>query len=291
MALSLYCAASVHIQLAKDEKGYYDTGDLDFLVTYMAAIARDHVITRSFLQQALRDIECSGITISPRTRQHVKIPPKSTFVHSIPLLARRSPSGQSPQDTQSSSSILPFGAQESDSTPSASFRHENPWAVSDQGVTGDDGITPAAKRRRGPADSSSMTPFTEMMVAASTGAGGSSWLRSASWDLSTPSSLDPLPPGPASGAPSSSFQSQLPAPQTTDPRVLALGSVGGLPESSAAPGEGESGRPTQSSMDTPEQWSTNDPESAFAQAVEMLQASSGSDETLEDVSRAAIAGE
>ncbi|KAI1085784.1 fungal-specific transcription factor domain-containing protein [Whalleya microplaca] len=91
-ALSLYCAASVYVYLCKETQAQAGTniGNLDFIITAMEAVGRDHAITRAFLRQVVLDIERNEI-------QHiVRLPGlgnlsedfTSNITHNIPLLAR-----------------------------------------------------------------------------------------------------------------------------------------------------------------------------------------------------------
>jgi hypothetical protein len=95
IALSMYCAASVYLAEAKEKPevglSNADSTNLEFIVKAMEAIARDHMITRAFLQQVCLDIERNGLTTS------VKIPNLGKYKHmfgtcssNIPLLARSS---------------------------------------------------------------------------------------------------------------------------------------------------------------------------------------------------------
>ena len=64
MALSLYCAASVYVSEAKDHKEQRDSANLELLTNSMAAIGRQHAISRAYLNQILLDIERNGLSTS-----------------------------------------------------------------------------------------------------------------------------------------------------------------------------------------------------------------------------------
>ncbi|EHK17060.1 uncharacterized protein TRIVIDRAFT_112751, partial [Trichoderma virens Gv29-8] len=65
-ALSLYCATTVYVYLAKDDpvSGVtpIDVSNLEIIINAMEAIGRLHQVTTAFLQQACLDIERNGLT-------------------------------------------------------------------------------------------------------------------------------------------------------------------------------------------------------------------------------------
>lgn len=94
-ALSLYCATTVYVYLAKDDPVAgvtpIDVSNLEIIINAMEAIGRVHMVTTAFLQQACLDIERNGLTSS------LKLPSLSKYrdlfggpASSIPLLARSS---------------------------------------------------------------------------------------------------------------------------------------------------------------------------------------------------------
>ncbi|KAF7551011.1 hypothetical protein G7046_g7841 [Stylonectria norvegica] len=69
-ALSLYCAVTVYVYIAKEDPlaglTPVDIANMEMLIAAMEAIARVHEITRAFLQQACRDVEENGLADSIR---------------------------------------------------------------------------------------------------------------------------------------------------------------------------------------------------------------------------------
>ncbi|KAI1487458.1 fungal-specific transcription factor domain-containing protein [Biscogniauxia mediterranea] len=90
VALSLYCAASVYIYLCKETQAPVNVDNLDFILSAMEAIGREHIITRAFLRQVILDIEHTGIENIVRLPRIARL--SRDFVnnisHNIPLLAR-----------------------------------------------------------------------------------------------------------------------------------------------------------------------------------------------------------
>jgi hypothetical protein len=68
VALALYGAGCVFIHQYKDGPGPDPTHveNLEFVVKCMEAIAREHIITRSFLQQIVQDIDSNGVPVTMR---------------------------------------------------------------------------------------------------------------------------------------------------------------------------------------------------------------------------------
>ncbi|RYP67645.1 hypothetical protein DL769_005716 [Monosporascus sp. CRB-8-3] len=89
-ALSLYCAASVYIYFSKENKASTNVANLDFIISAMEVIGRDHAITRAFLRQVLLDIDHNGIRHMVRTPRLDKMSEVlgQQMSNNIPLLAR-----------------------------------------------------------------------------------------------------------------------------------------------------------------------------------------------------------
>ncbi|KAL1867749.1 hypothetical protein VTK73DRAFT_4011 [Phialemonium thermophilum] len=88
-ALSLYCAASVFVHQAKDDPASFEAENLEFMITCMQAIGKDHLITKAFLEQIISDVERHNLGGA------LKIPlsamkPANMHFQNIPLLARSS---------------------------------------------------------------------------------------------------------------------------------------------------------------------------------------------------------
>ncbi|KAI3338969.1 hypothetical protein F4824DRAFT_66357 [Ustulina deusta] len=89
-ALSLFCAASVYMYFCKENYTPTNAGNLDFLLSAMEAIGRTHSITRSFLRQALLDIEQNGVQNIVQLPRVARLSRNlsTTVSHNVPLLAR-----------------------------------------------------------------------------------------------------------------------------------------------------------------------------------------------------------
>lgn len=90
-ALSLYSAAFVYIYHFKEAGAPRMIDNLDYIISTMSALSRDHFITRAFLKQVVSDIECNDL------QSYVKVPKldylPSQFANgdcNIPLLVRSS---------------------------------------------------------------------------------------------------------------------------------------------------------------------------------------------------------
>lgn len=100
-ALSMYCATTVYVYLAKQDPTAgltsIDIANLEAIINAMEAIARTHNVTRAFLQQACLDIERNGLSSSvqmPMLRKY-----RNAFGEArsnIPLLARSSVAKHTP---------------------------------------------------------------------------------------------------------------------------------------------------------------------------------------------------
>ncbi|UKZ81244.1 hypothetical protein TrVFT333_009016 [Trichoderma virens FT-333] len=121
-ALSLYCATTVYVYLAKDDpvSGVtpIDVSNLEIIINAMEAIGRLHQVTTAFLQQACLDIERNGLTSCLRLPSLSKY--RDLFggpASNIPRLARSSVS----QHTEMSSPLpgrLPLGQPKGHRRPS-----------------------------------------------------------------------------------------------------------------------------------------------------------------------------
>ncbi|RYP79748.1 hypothetical protein DL770_006537 [Monosporascus sp. CRB-9-2] len=89
-ALSLYCAASVYIYFSKENKESANVANLDFIISAMEVIGRDHAITRAFLRQVLLDIDHNGIGHMVRTPRLDRMSEVlgAQVSNNIPMLAR-----------------------------------------------------------------------------------------------------------------------------------------------------------------------------------------------------------
>ncbi|KAK7970281.1 binuclear zinc transcription factor [Apiospora saccharicola] len=90
-ALSLYSAASVYIYHYKEAGASGMLDNLDYIISTMSTLSRDHFITRAFLKQVVSDIECNDL------QSYVNVPKldylPSHFANgdcNIPLLVRSS---------------------------------------------------------------------------------------------------------------------------------------------------------------------------------------------------------
>ncbi|KAK0666183.1 putative binuclear zinc transcription factor [Cercophora samala] len=107
MALSLYCAASVYISVAKDTQQqppssppslssptFADSvhANLETLLKSMEAIAKLHYITRAYLNQLLADLHRSGISLSSPLSESLYSTESHPCSHGIPIVARTSSS-------------------------------------------------------------------------------------------------------------------------------------------------------------------------------------------------------
>ncbi|KXJ97487.1 hypothetical protein Micbo1qcDRAFT_8179 [Microdochium bolleyi] len=89
-ALSLYCAASVYIYLAKTRREAVQADNLDFLLAAMDAISREHAITGGFLRQTVLDIRRNDVANIIRLSRFDALSAKlgTILPNSIPMLAR-----------------------------------------------------------------------------------------------------------------------------------------------------------------------------------------------------------
>ncbi|RFU78140.1 binuclear zinc transcription factor [Trichoderma arundinaceum] len=130
-ALSLYCATTVYVYLAKDDPiagvTPIDVSNLEVIINAMEAIGRVHQVTTAFLQQACLDIERNGLTSSLRLPSLSKY--RDLFggpASNIPRLARSSVS----KHTEMSSPLpgrLPLGTPKGVRRP-AGLRMSKPLA-------------------------------------------------------------------------------------------------------------------------------------------------------------------
>lgn len=93
VALSLYCASTVYVDLAREDFSStspaslppWVTSELEYLVECMESIGRQHVVTRAYLNQLLLDIAQSGVDAYfnlPNIKRY------GCCNHGIPLLVR-----------------------------------------------------------------------------------------------------------------------------------------------------------------------------------------------------------
>ncbi|KAI1327890.1 hypothetical protein F5Y16DRAFT_182741 [Xylariaceae sp. FL0255] len=87
-AISLYCAASVFIYFCSENPTPSSVDNLEFLLSAMAALSRLHMITRSFLRQAILDIEYNGIQDIIQASKVADLNAEPETANNIPLLAR-----------------------------------------------------------------------------------------------------------------------------------------------------------------------------------------------------------
>ncbi|KAK4199078.1 putative binuclear zinc transcription factor [Triangularia verruculosa] len=104
MALSLYCATSVYIAVAKDHQSQSPTSpttssasfmtsvhaNLEFLLKSMESVSKIHYITRAYLNQILVDISRSGISLPFPLSSSLSSPESHPCHHGIPIVARTS---------------------------------------------------------------------------------------------------------------------------------------------------------------------------------------------------------
>jgi hypothetical protein len=81
----------VYIYFCQENQAPTHVDNLDFILSAMEAIGRTHSITRSFLRQALLDIECNGIldiVRIPSAERLIRKLMDNAVPHNVPLLAR-----------------------------------------------------------------------------------------------------------------------------------------------------------------------------------------------------------
>ncbi|KAI0858915.1 hypothetical protein F4860DRAFT_505019 [Xylaria cubensis] len=163
-ALSLFCAASVYMYFCKENPTSTNVGNLDFILSAMEAVGRTHSITRSFLRQALLDIERNGvqdIVQLPRvTRLSQRL--NNGVSHNVPLLARTRLSRHS--EAQPPIPGLSVGRTMSRNTPSSAPRTSSSWvrsapnpsSLSASSGSGSDGHANKRQRTATPSSNSSL---------------------------------------------------------------------------------------------------------------------------------------
>lgn len=121
MALSIYFAASVYVDQAKDDIEGFNKENLEFLLECMENAALNHAITKAYLQQIMADIERSGISVSATQPSTSGEDMGEPAYHSIPVIAQtrhtkpqtplpgRLPLG-APQGVAFDATVLPFGS-------------------------------------------------------------------------------------------------------------------------------------------------------------------------------------
>lgn len=150
VALALYCATSVYISQAK--KCLDDTiiDNLEFIIRGMDAIGKEHIITRSFLRQAVLDIQRNNIITDVEIPWFDKYAQEPTPCgHNIPLLARSSVSRHSRVQPP-----LPGRLPLNNPAPTAYGRHTDGTGESDNPPPGaniplaGNALEPAGNKRR-----------------------------------------------------------------------------------------------------------------------------------------------
>jgi hypothetical protein len=87
--VSLYCAASVFIYLYLEQQASRHVDDLNFIVSAMESISRNHAITRANLRQLIVDVERNGLTGLVRTPKVADSGGLDSAMSTlVPLLAR-----------------------------------------------------------------------------------------------------------------------------------------------------------------------------------------------------------
>ncbi|KAI0542333.1 hypothetical protein GGR58DRAFT_497319 [Xylaria digitata] len=155
-ALSLFCAASVYIYFCKENCTPTSVDSLDFILSAMEAIGRTHSITRSFLRQALLDIEKNGvqnIVQLPRVARLSRNLSNGTS-HNVPLLARTRMSRHS--EAQPPLPSLPIGRVMSRTAPRPSASWVQQAHNSGSSSAGSDSHTNKRQRTETPSSNSSL---------------------------------------------------------------------------------------------------------------------------------------
>lgn len=139
--------------------------NLDFMLSAMEAVGRTHSITRSFLRQALLDIEWNGVQDIVRLPRVTRLSQRlNTGVsHNVPLLARTRLSRHS--EAQPPIPNLPAGrAMPRRPPPSASAswaqptRNSGPSSIGDSSSSGPNGHSRKRQRTATPSSNSSLHP-------------------------------------------------------------------------------------------------------------------------------------
>lgn len=159
VALALYVASSVYVsQAQEDGLSPSNTANFEFLLTAMQGIGRQHIITMSFLRQAIFDAQRAGlqgvvrmpkIDMQPDPRMEV-----SSCGHNIPLFARSrisKGSGISPPLPGRLPLNKPIGRRRPLMRMSCSATEPNRWDAIKQHVAGGDDTKETGnvnKRRR-----------------------------------------------------------------------------------------------------------------------------------------------
>ncbi|KAK4106146.1 hypothetical protein N658DRAFT_563073 [Parathielavia hyrcaniae] len=95
MALSLYLAATVYTAQAKEDPEDFNKANLELLVKWMNIVGHHQIITRSYLNQIVVDIERNGISVTVEERPPKVDSPTSDTAgcgHGIPLPGSAMPS-------------------------------------------------------------------------------------------------------------------------------------------------------------------------------------------------------
>ncbi|KAI0434112.1 hypothetical protein F5Y09DRAFT_338004 [Xylaria sp. FL1042] len=160
-ALSLLCAASVYMYFCKENYTPATADNLDFLLSAMEAIGRTHSVTRSFLRQALLDIEQNGIQDIVQLPRVTRLSRNlsTTVSHNVPLLARTRMSRHS--EAQPPLPSLPVGKATPRNPPSTSTPWTRPAQNSTTSIAGASSDGHAYKRQRTGTPTSNSSPYTD----------------------------------------------------------------------------------------------------------------------------------
>ncbi|TGJ88337.1 hypothetical protein E0Z10_g405 [Xylaria hypoxylon] len=163
-ALSLFCATSVFIYFCKETYTPTNVDSLDFILSAMEAIGRTHSLTRSFLRQALLDIEQNGvqnIIQLPRVARLSRHLDNSTS-HHVPLLARTRMSRHS--EAQPPLPGLPIGKSMSRNAPLPSASWARLAHNSGSSPAGPEGHAHKRQRTETPSSNGSSLPFSHLSI-------------------------------------------------------------------------------------------------------------------------------
>ncbi|GAP89658.1 putative binuclear zinc transcription factor [Rosellinia necatrix] len=128
-ALSLFCAASVYMYFCKESNTPTNVDNLDFMLSAMEAIGRTHSLTRSFLRQALLDIERNGVQDIVQLPRVARLSRRlgNGVSHNVPLLARTRLSRHS--EAQPPIAGLPIGRTRPRAVPPPSISWPEPARI------------------------------------------------------------------------------------------------------------------------------------------------------------------
>jgi hypothetical protein len=174
MALSLYFAATVYTTQAKDSPEDFNRANLELLIKWMNVVGHHHIITRSYLNQILLDIERNRIPVTVEEKLPDFDVPTTACAHGIPLVAR----GSSTRHLKMQSPLpgrLPLGAPQG-TLPSAHLPSSVPFATFiGPHASSDETDAPASKRMRTSAGPSAGVPTRGSAHQLESLAGPSTW--------------------------------------------------------------------------------------------------------------------